>query len=232
MVDINNKYNKVNRDKAVAYFTADTFNFFENKIFVTFDGQIQANKDSSWMYMSNEWIINLCANIIDCPQYSNQKVTSYLKDFYQFLTGSQYGTSHNYIAESSAGIISDYYEVITQLKTFKAEKVKDVALFDITPIDYASIYNGKISEKEYSVIALCWAYKNTFNTFFQLAALELVTRNLEDITTKKTYSVDSTFIRNGLRFNAFYGEVRSDKAFMNSLFSFEMIQDLNKKSYS
>lgn len=226
MLVINNKYNNGTCDKAVTYFTSDKYNYFENKAFISFDAS--STKDSKWIYMNNEWLINLCTNLIDCPQYNNSKISYFLKDYYQFLTGSQYGVSHNYISECTASLMSDYYEVFNSLRTFKAEKVNDVAVYDITPTDYATLYFGKFSEKEYGVLSLCWTYRNTFNTFFNVANLENVKRSLETKIEKMPYSFESTFVRNGLRFTPSFEKVRSDKFFMNSLFSVEMIQDNNK----
>jgi hypothetical protein len=228
MVVINNKFNKVNCDKVVSYFSNEKYNYFENKLFISFDGETQNIKDSQFIYMNNEWLINLCQNIIDCPQYSNQKVTGYLKDFYQFLTGSQYGVSHQHIAEDSATLVSDYYTVISQLKTFKAEKIANVNLVDINPRDYASLYLGKISEKEYGVLSMFWAYKNTFNTFFQLAELEGVTRDLDKMVETKAYRFDRSFIRNGLCFTPSFDKIKGDRSFVNTIFDVEMVLDMNK----
>lgn len=228
MIVINNKYNKTTSDKVVSYFTDDKYNYFENKLFLSFDGEIQSVKESPFIYMNNEWLINLCTNIIECPQYTNSKVTGYLKDFYQFLTGSQYGISHQNIAEYSATLVSDYYTVISELKTFKAEKISNVALVDINPRDYASLYVGKISEKEYGILSLFWSYRNTFNTFFQLAELEAVTKDLNKMVETKAYSFGRTFIRNGLCFTPSFDKIKGDRSFMNTIFDVEMVVDMNK----
>ncbi|MBA2404742.1 MAG: hypothetical protein H0V66_08215, partial [Bdellovibrionales bacterium] len=150
------------------------------------------------------------------------------KDFYQFLTGSQYGVSHQHIAEYSASLVSDYYTVITELKTFKAEKISNVALFDINPRDYASLYMGKISEKEYGILSLFWSYRNTFNTFFQLAELEAVTKDLNKIVENKNFNFERTFIRNGLCFTPTFDSIKGDRTFMNTIFDVEMVVDMNK----
>ncbi len=97
--------------------------FFDNKLFLSLDTEAGAQKDGHWMYMNNEWIINLCSDMIECPQYSNQKISSYLKDFYQFLTGTQFGTNHEAFADCSASLISDYYETIRELRSYKADAV-------------------------------------------------------------------------------------------------------------
>lgn len=228
MLVINNKYNKTNCDKVVSYFTADKYNYFENKLFLSFDGEIQGVKESPFIYMNNEWLINLCTNIIECPQYSNLKVNATLKDFYQFLTGSQYGVSHQHLAEYSATLVSDYYNVISTLRTFKAEKIANVALIDINPRDYASLYMGKISEKEYGILSLFWSYKNTFNTFFQLAELEAVTKDLNKMVENKAYRFDRAFIRNGLCFTPSFDKIKGDRTFMNTIFDVEMVVDMNK----
>jgi hypothetical protein len=228
MVVINNRFNTTTCDKVVAHFGTDTYKHFVNKIFISFDGEVQGTKDSQWIYMNNEWLINLCTNIIECPQYSNHKVTGYLKDFYQFLTGSQYGVSHEHIADCSASLISDYYGVISALQTYKAEKVANVNLVDITPRTYATQYMGKISEQEYSVLSLYWSYKNTFNTFFQLVELEAVTRDLTKSVETKTYKFDRTFIRNGLCFTPTFDKIKGDRNFVNKIFDVEMVLDMNK----
>jgi hypothetical protein len=228
MLVINNRYSKSACDKVVSHFSSDKYKYFENKIFLSFDGEVQGTKDCTWMYMSNEWLINLCTNIIECPQYSNARVTGCLKDFYQFLTGSQYGVTHEHLAEYSASIISDYYDVISALKTFKAEKVNNVALIDINPRDYASLYFGKISEQEYGILSLFWSYKNTFNTFFQLAELEEVTRNLDKSVEGKSFGFNRTFIRNGLCFTPSFEKIKGDRTFINRIFDVEMTLDLNK----
>lgn len=227
MVVINNKYNQTNSEKIVSYFSADKYKYFENKIFVTCDSAIQTVKESTFIYMNNEWLINLCSNIIDCPQYSNLKVQGYMKDFYQFLTGSQYGVSHQPIAEYSATLVSDYFTVISELKNFKAEKISNIALIDINPRDYAS-YMGKISEKEYGILSLYWSYKNTFNTFFQLAELEAVTKDLSKVVEKKSFNFQSSFIRNGLCFTPSFDSIKGSKTFMNTIFDVQMINDANK----
>jgi hypothetical protein len=228
MIVINNRYNKINSDKVVTYFSAEKYNYFENKLFLSFDGEVQVVKDSPYIYMNNEWLINLCTNIIECPQYSNLKVTGQLKDFYQFLTGSQYGVSHQHIADYSATLVSDYCNVILDLKTLKAEKISNVALIDINPRDYASQYMGKISEKEYGILSLFWSYRNTFNTFFQLAELEAVNKDLNKMVDNKSYRFDRTFIRNGLCFTPCFDKIKGDRSFVNTIFDVEMVVDMNK----
>ncbi len=228
MVVINNRFDKGNCDKVHAEMCSDKYRFFENKLFITFDTEVQSVKDGPWMYMNNEWIINLCSNIIDCPQYSNQKITSYLKDFYQFLTGTQYGTNHDVIAENSATLMSDYYEVLREFRNYKLEKVPTVTLIDINPREYAATYLGKVSEKETGILSLYWSYRNTFNTFFELSDLESVTRDLEKLIEKKSYRFDRSFIRNGLCFTPCFGKVKTDRTFMNTIFDVEMVMDLNK----
>lgn len=223
MLVINNKYNNTNCEKVIGHFTSDKYNYFENKSFISFDAS--STQDSKWIHMNNEWLINLCANIIDCPQYSSSKISGFLKDYYQFLTGTQYGVSHTYLAECSASLMSDFYDTFNLLKTFKAEKVSEVALFDITPREYATMYFGKLSEKEYGILSLCWAYRNTFATFFNLTEMETVKRTFEAKIEKMPYSFESMFVRNGLRFTPCFEKVRNDKFFMNTLFSVEMIQD-------
>jgi len=227
MVIINNKYNKTTSDKVVSCFSADKYNYFENKLFLSFDGEVQSVKDSPFIYMSNEWLINLCANVIECPQHSNLKVNGYLRDLYQFLTGSQYGVSHQHIAEQSATLVSDYHTVISELRMLKAEKISNVALIDINPRDYASLYLGKISETEYGILSLFWAHRNTFNTFFQLAELEAVTKDLDKMVEGKLYKFDRTFIRNGLCFTPCFDKIKDNKSFVNTIFDVEMVVDMN-----
>ncbi len=228
MVVVNNHFEKGNCEKVQAHFNSSEYKHFDYKIFLTFDMEAGNIKDGQWMYMSNEWLINLCTDIIECPQYSNQKITGQLKDFYQFLTGAQYGVSHEVIAENSASLVKDFYEVIKDFRTFKAEKISTVALIDINPREYATTYAGKISEKELSVLSLYWSYRNTFNTFFELSDLETVTRDLEKSVEQKSYNFDRTFIRNGLRFTPSFGKVKTDRTFMNTIFDVEMISDVNK----
>jgi hypothetical protein len=173
------------------------------------------------MYMNNEWLINLSTSLIECPQYANQKVAGTLRDFYQFLTGSQYGTNHAMIADCSASLISDYYSVIRDLRTYKAEKVSTVALVDISPREYATTYFGKISEQDYAVLSLFWAYKNTFKTFFELCDLEAVTHDVARMTEKKSYGFDRTFVRNGLRFTPTFQK-------FDGIFDVEAVMDMGK----
>jgi len=225
---INNKYNKANCDKAHATFTNEKYRTFENKVFLTCDIEAQATKDSNWIYVSNEWLINLCANIIECPQYASLKVTSYLKDYYQFLTGSQHGTTHQHLAENASSLITDYYATICDLKKMKAEKIPGTCLIDINPRDCVSIYEGKITASEQGVLTLFWSYRNTFNTFFQVAELEAVTRNLESMIASKPFSFDRSFIRNGLKFTPAFNKAKMDRAFINTIFDVEMIQDTSK----
>lgn len=228
IVVLNNRFEKANCEKIKAHFNSTEFNFFEHKLFLTFDQGVQSEKDCGWMYMSNEWIINLCEDLIESPQYSNMKITGYLNDFYQFLTGSQYGTTHSKIADYSASIVSDFYEVIREYRTMKAEKIPSIQLIDINPREYASRYMGKLSEKEYELVSLYWSYRNTFNTFFDLCDLESVTRDLAKTIEKKSYHFDRTFIRNGLVFTPAFDKVKSDRSFMNRIFDVEMVMDMNK----
>jgi hypothetical protein len=224
MVIVNNHFDKTVCDKAMTHFNTDTYKHFDYKIFVSFDMQAQGN----WMFMNNEWIINLCTNLIDCPQYSNQKTTGMIKDFYQFLTGTQYGVSHDEFAGATASLIADYCDTFKDLKSFKAEKIANVALVDINPREYATTYAGKISEKEFGVLSLFWAYRNTWTTFFELSDLETVTRDLEKSVEGKAYNFDRSFIRNGLRFTPAFGKVKTDRSFMNTIFDVEMVKDMNK----
>lgn len=228
MIVINNKFNQTNCESAYKYFTGEKYNFFANKMFITCDAQVQSTKSVNWLYMNNEWIINLCSSIIESGKYSYSGICSYLKDYYQFLTGCKYGVAHDHISSETASLVKDYFEVITSLRTFKCEKIANVNLFDITPRDYATTYFGKLSENEYSVLSLCWAYRNTFNTFFQMAEMETVSKELYTSFEKRPYSVESNYIRNGYRFDLCFEKVRNDKSFVNSLFSVEMIQDMNK----
>lgn len=228
MVVMNNRFEKGTCEKLVSHFNSSEYSYFENKLFLTFDQEVKADKDCGWMYMSNEWIINLCVDLIESPQYSNMRIAGYLNDFYQFLTGTQYGTTHSKIADYSASIASDFYEVIREFRTMKAEKVPSTNLIDINPREYASRYIGKLSEKEYELLSLYWSYRNTFNTFFDLCDLESVTRDLEKTVEKKAYRFDRTFIRNGLMFTPCFDKVKSDRAFMNRIFDVEMVQDMNK----
>ena len=228
MIVINNGFEKTVTDKVVSHFASDKYRYFENKIFLSFDQEAQGQKDGQWMYLNNEWIINLCTNIIECPQYSNQKVTSYLKDLYQFLTGTQYGTTHEKMAVNASTLMGDYYKVIRDLPSYKAEKVNTVSLIDINPREYAADYLGKISEKEFGILSLYWSYRNTFNTFFELSELESVTRDLTAEVEKKAYRFDRTFIRNGLCFSPCFGKVKATEGFMNKIFDIEMTVDMNK----
>ncbi len=228
LVVINNKFNQAHCDKAVAYFGAEKFNFFENKIFVSFDGEAQASTGSQWMYMNNEWLINVCANLIEGQQGGNWKANGIVKEYYQFLTGTPWGTSHEQFAEASATLIADYYDVITTLKTYKTEVNPGVALIDINPREYATTYFGKVSQKEYEILSLYWSHRNTFNTFFQAAELEAATKNLAKTIEGKSYGIDRTYIRNGLSFTPSFAAYRADKAFMNTIFDVEMVWDMNK----
>ncbi len=228
LIVVNNRYEEAACTKALTHFSAPEYNYFENKLFVTFSGEAETVKGCQWMYMNNEWLINLCTSVIECPQYANQKVTGTLRDFYQFLTGSQYGTNHEMIADSSASMISDYYSVIRDLRTYKAEKVPTCSLVDITPREYASTYAGKISEQEYSVLSLFWAYRNTFNTFFELCDLEAVTHDVARMTEKKAYRFDRTFVRNGLRFTPAFEKFGGETSFFNTIFDVEAVMDMGK----
>ena len=227
LVVVNNHYAA---DCKVAYdhFNSDEYRYFDYKLFLTFDPEVRAEKDCGWMYMKNEWIIDLCADLIEAPQYSNLKMMGYLNDFYQFLTGSQYGTTHSKIADYSASLVSDFYETIREFRGLKAEKIPGICLIDINPREYATKYIGKISEKEHELLSLYWSYRNTFNTFFDLTDLESVTRDLERTIENKSYRFDRTFIRNGLLFTPAFDKVKSDRAFMNRIFDVEMVLDMNK----
>lgn len=228
MIVVNNRYEDVACTKAYSHFTTSEYNYFENKLFITFSGEAQTVKGCQWMYMNNEWLINLCTSMIECPQYANQKINGTLRDFYQFLTGSQYGTNHEMIAQYSAGLIADYYAVIRDLRAYKAEKVGAVALVDISPREYATMYAGKISEKEHSVLSLCWAYQNTFRTFFQLCDLEAVTHDVSRMAEKKAYRFDRTFVRNGLRFTPNFTKYGAEATFFNTIFDVEAVMDMGK----
>jgi hypothetical protein len=228
LIVVNNHFEKGICDKAQAHFNSSDYKHFDYKLFVSFDMEAGTVKDGQWMYMNNEWLINLCTDLIECPQYSNHKITGQLKDFYQFLTGAQYGASHEVIADYSASLVKDFYEVIRELRAYKAEKVSNIALIDINPREFATTYAGKISEREQSVLSLYWSYRNTFNTFFEISDLETVTRDLEKSVEQKSYNFDRSFIRNGLRFTPSFGKVKSDRTFMNTIFDVEMVSDVNK----
>lgn len=228
LIVVNNRYEEAACTKAHTAFSAAEYSYFENKLFITFSSEAQTVKGCQWMYMNNEWLINLCTSLIECPQYANQKVTATLRDFYQFLTGSQYGTNHEAIADYSASLISDYFTTIRDLRAYKAEKVANVALVDITPREYATVYNGKISEKEYGVLSLYWAYRNTFQTFFQLCDLEAVTHDVARMVEKKAYRFDRTFVRNGLRFTPCFEKLGGATSFFNTIFDVEAVMDMGK----
>lgn len=228
LIVVNNRFEDAACTKALAHFNAAEYSYFENKLFVTFSGEAQTVKDCQWMYMNNEWLINLCTSVIECPQYANQKVTGTLRDFYQFLTGSQYGTNHEAIADHSASLIADYFAVIRDLRSYKTEKISSVALVDITPREYVTTYAGKISEREYSVLSLFWAYRNTFQTFFQLCDLEAVTHDVARMIGKKDYRFDRTFVRNGLRFTPSFEKFGAETSFFNTIFDVEAVMDMGK----
>lgn len=228
MIVVNNRYEDVACTKAYTHFTTSEYNYFENKIFVTFSGEAQTIKGCQWMYMNNEWLINLCTGMIASPQYANQKVTATLRDFYQFLTGCQYGTNHDAIAEASATLIADYYGLIRDLRSYKAEKVSGTALVDITPREYATKYAASVSEREYSVLSLFWAYQNTFRTFFQLCDLEAVTHDVARMVEKKPYRFDRTFVRSGLRFTPSFGSYGTNAMAFSAIFDVEAVMDMGK----
>ncbi len=228
LIVVNNRFEEAACAKAWTHFNTAEYSYFENKLFITFAGEAQTVKDCQWMYMNNEWLINLCTSVIECPQYANQKVTATLRDFYQFLTGSQFGANHEAIADHSASLIADYFTVIRDLRAYKAEKVANVALVDITPREYATTYAGKISEKEYTVLSLYWAYRNTFQTFFQLCDLEAVTHDVARQVGKKPYRFDRTFVRNGLRFTPCFEKFGAESSFFNEIFDVEAVMDMGK----
>jgi hypothetical protein len=228
LVVINNRFDAVACEKAWTHFNSAEYASFENKLFITFSSEAQTVSGCKWMYMGNDWLINLCTGLIEAPQYANLRVTATLRDFYQFLTGCQYGTNHEMIADSSAGLISDYFTTIRDLKAYKAEKIADRALVDITPREYATMYQGKISEKEYTVLSLYWAYRNTFQTFFQLCDLEAVTHDVTRLIEKKPYRFDRTFVRNGLRFSPSFEKFGAETSFFNTIFDVEAVVDHGK----
>ncbi len=228
LIVMNNRFEEAACVKAHAHFNSAEYSYFENKVFVTFSGVAQTVKDCQWMYMNNDWLINLCTGLIEAPQYANQKVTTTIRDFYQFLTGCQYGANHEAIAASSASLIADYYTVIRDLRAYKAEKVPTTALVDITPREYATVYAGKISEREYSILSLCWSYKNTFRTFFELCDLEAVTHDVARMIEKKPFRFDRTFVRNGLRFTPSFDKLGKEATFFNTIFDVEAVMDMGK----
>jgi hypothetical protein len=228
LIVMNNRFDEVTCSKVHAHFTSAEYGHFENKVFVTYSGEAQTVRDCQWMYMNNDWLINLCTALIECPQYANQKVTATLRDFYQFLTGSQYGANHEMIADYSASLISDYYTVLRDLRAFKAEKIQTTALVNITPREFASTYAGKISEREYSVLSLFWSYRNTFRTFFEICDLEAVTHDVARMVEKKPYRFDRTFVRNGLRFTPSFDKFGSEASFLNTIFDVEAVMDMGK----
>lgn len=228
LVVINNRFDAGLCEKAWTYFNTNEYAAFDHKLFITLDGVAQTITGGQWMHMGNEWLINLCTGLIEAPQYANLRVTATLRDFYQFLTGCQYGANHDVIAEASAGLISDYYAVVRDLRAYKAEKITDRALVDITPREYATMYQGKISEKEYTVLSLYWAYRNTFQTFFQLCDLEAVTHDVARMIEMKPYRFDRTFVRNGLRFSPAFDKFGAETSFFNTIFDVEAVMDMGK----
>lgn len=228
MVVMNNRSNKVECEKAYTYFNGSEFSFFENKLFISCDSEVQSLTNTKWMYLNNEWLINLCSTLIENSRGTTTTVTSYLNDYYQFLTGSKYVGVENNNNDYPATIVSNFYTTLIDLKNFKAEKITNTALIDINPREYASMYMGKVSEKEFEVLSLYWSHRNTFNTLFQLVELEGVTKDMDKIIENKTYICDRTFIRDGLCFSPVFKKTALETELMNNVFDVELIQDTNK----
>lgn len=227
MIVINNRYEEAVCKDLYSHFASAPYAHFEHKLFVTFSAEAQSI-NGQWMYMNNDWLIGLTEGLLASPQYANEKVTGTLREFYQFLTGCQYGTSHEALAEASAGLVADYYDVICDLRNFRAEKISTVALTDICPREYATSYIGKLSDSEYGILSLYWAYRNTFQTFFQLCDLEGVTRDVTRMIEKKPYRFDRSFVRNGLRFTPSFERMGSEMSFFNTIFDLEAVVDHGK----
>lgn len=228
MVVINNRYDEKICQAAYKHYSADQYKHFENRIFISYDSAILGSKDTQWCYTGNGWMIDLCARLLETTSIAQGRSATYLQDFYQFLTGAPYGVSEKSMAEDVATLVADYYTTLTDYRNLRAEKISGVSLVDITPREYATKYEGQLSETEYSAISLYWSHRNTFNTFFQVAELESVTRNLEKSVEGKAYRFDRTFIRGGLCFTPAFSKVRTERAFMNDVFDVELVQDGNK----
>jgi hypothetical protein len=225
MVIINNNYDKTNCEKTYSHFNSSEYSYFENKLFITFGSEAVSEKGTKWMYMTNDWLINLCSTLIEGRGQHGHASQSYLVDFYQFLTGTKYGMSQIQTTEQFSTLISDYYSTLTSLKSFKAEMVPNKNLVEINPTEYASTYLGKISESEHQVLSLYWSYRNTFNTFFHVVELENITTSVEKMMDKKNYSFDRTFIRNGLCFSPVFEKVTAKREYIGKVFDIELVND-------
>lgn len=228
LVVINNRCSKTDCEKAYAYFNGGEYSFFENKLFISFDSEIQSFGDSNWMYMNNEWLVNLCSTLIDSHRTTDARTSSYLQDYYQFLTGKNYGVVDNKITECTSTLVSNFYTTLVELKNFKAEKISTTPLININPREYASMYLGKISEKEYEVLSLYWSHRTTFNTLFNLVDLQGVTKDMDKAIEGKSYYCDRNFIRNGLCFSAVFKKTAVERDYMNNIFDVEVVQDSKK----
>ena len=225
MVVINNRFEEKACERIVSHYTQPRYEHFERRVFLSCDRAVEATRGSQWCYMSNNWMIQLTASLLSTPRIAQGQAACYLQDFYQFLTGTRYGVSERSIGSEAAGLVSDYYATLVDLKNFRAEKIADARLIDINPREYVAQYKGQLSEREYGVLSLYWAYRSTFATFFQVVELETATRNMEKTVEGKGYTYERSFIRGGLSFTPAFGHVRAERSFINRIFDVELVQD-------
>lgn len=228
MVVINNRYEETACARVHAHFSGKNYEHYENQLFICFDSAILGAKNTQWCYTGNGWMIDLCTRMIQTPSIATGRTATYLQDFYQFLTGVPYGVSEATFGEDAATLVVDYYNTLIDYRALRAEKIPGVSLVDITPREYATKYRGQLSEREVSALNLYWAHRNTFNTFFQVAELESVTRNMEKFVEGKNYRFDRSYNRGGYRYTPAFTKVRTERAFLNDVFNVELVQDGNK----
>jgi hypothetical protein len=223
MIVVNNFYQASDCQDAYNYFSSDKFNYFTNKIFITFDRIAAELSNQNWLYLDNSWIINLTSHLINCPQFNNERVNGQLKEFFHFLTGTPYGMSHDYFAETYSGLVRDYYDTIVELRNYRPEGVSDKALVDISPITLATQYMKNIPAGDIEILNLFWANRSTFKTFFQIADYESVTKSVYKYVEKKNYTIDCQYTRNGLVF------IPALNSNLDRLFMIETIWDMNDR---
>jgi hypothetical protein len=226
MIVLNNRFDKADCDKAYKHFSGKEYACFENKIFISLDAEVQTLETSTWMYMNNEWIINLCTTILE--QGTEKKAIRYVADLYQLLTGSAYGEAAQEVREACATLVAAYSQTLVDLKNYKSERVPGKALITVNPREYAVATQGKGSKMDQEILSLYWTYRNTFNTFFQMVEMEGVTRLLDKAVEKKSYAFERTLTRNGLSYSPKFSHLGFQQEIMNQIFDVELTQDWNK----
>jgi hypothetical protein len=223
LVVVNNRFDQAECERAYRYFSGPEFRAFEHKIFISFDRSVEAAGVKEWMHMGTEWMVELCATLIEGQRGMTSTARTYLMDLYAFLTGTCYGRTQERSAEFSASLVAGYYQTLVNLRDYRCEKHPTRTIVSLRPYEVATLAAGTLSETELQIVSLYWAHRNTFNTFFGIVELEAVAREIVGMTEKRDYRIDRAFVRGGLRLGH-----TSAQEIQGRIFDVELVQDWNK----